>query len=103
MLNWEVGLIVKQILSFNSDKLTDGEKLTNLLLPCSIASPRGILILDPKTNYFVTQVYRCNIQKSTNNLIIDTIEFSQEEWEKFVSVITTGVVSGLTNTYLCYK
>lgn len=102
LLGWEAGLVLKQILSFDKDLLPNGEKLINQLLSCTIVSPRGVLKLDPKTNYFVTQAFKCSTPKLSNNLPIETIDFSIDEWEKFTAVPTTGTVSGWTNTYLCY-
>ncbi len=102
LLGWETGLIVNEILSMNGGHFTNGSLLASQLLERKINSPRGELKLDPKTNYFVAPVYKCSIPMHSTNLSIDGVLNYENEWDFFVEIPTEGVVSGWTNTYLCY-
>ncbi len=102
LLGWETGLILQEVLSMNNVPHNDGLLLVTQLLKCKINSPRGGLIMDLKTNYFVAPVYKCSIPFNSTDLSFNEVQQYENEWADFVQLPTEGIVSGWTNTYLCY-
>lgn len=102
LLGWETGLILQEVLSMNNVPHNDGLLLVTQLLKCKINSPRGNLKLDPKTNCFVAPIYKCSIPLGYTHLIMDRVVDYENKWDNFVKIPTEGIVSGWTNTYLCY-
>ncbi|MBX9781900.1 MAG: ABC transporter substrate-binding protein [Chitinophagaceae bacterium] len=102
LLGWEAGIIIKEIALSMETGYTTGINVIDLLKTKKISSPRGVLELDATTQYFTSPVIRCTIPAGSP---VTELEFNidaQNEWEQFTEKTTDGVVSGWTNTYLCY-
>jgi branched-chain amino acid transport system substrate-binding protein len=102
LLGWETALIINQIFKNGSDNYADGTAVAESLKKIVIASPRGEMRLDEETNYFVSPVIKCSLPANTNEMLMQTINHPQAEWEAFVNDPVEGATSGWTNTYLCY-
>ena len=102
LLGWETGMIAVHILEHAADHLADGSLLVNKLKEISFDGPRGKLVLDPETNFFLAPVYQCSIAAGSTKLKILPAADGENEWKDFVEEPTIGAVSGWTNTYLCY-
>jgi hypothetical protein len=102
LLGWETGLILHKILLSGDGHFSNGAAIAAGLWDVKIMSPRGEIILDPETNYFIAPVYRCSLPKKSDNISIEYIENPKKEWRDFVADPLQGVSSGWTNTYLCY-
>lgn len=102
LLGWETGMIAVHILEHAADQLADGSLLVNKLKEISFGSPRGTLVLDPETNFFLAPVYQCSIGAGSSAMKMVPAVDPEKEWKNFVEEPTTGPVSGWTNTYLCY-
>ena len=102
LLGWETGMILEQILLHGNMHYTDGAAIAQTLSKIKMNSPRGLLQLDAATHYFLAPVNRCIIKQKSIVLETECLTNYEEEWRAFVGLTTTGVVSGWTNTYLCY-
>lgn len=65
-------------------------------------SPRGVLHLEPATQFFISPVIRCTIAAKSARMEMEYDINLENEWEEFSEKSTVGPVSGWTNTYLCY-
>jgi branched-chain amino acid transport system substrate-binding protein len=102
LLGWETGLLLQEIFMHGSAHLTEGAELVKQLSAAKLNSPRGQLKLDEQTNYFLAPIYKCSTREDRTKLSIEMIDFPAVEWDAFVAEPTEGLVSGWTNTYLCY-
>jgi branched-chain amino acid transport system substrate-binding protein len=102
LLGWETALIIHQIFKNGSDNYADGTAVAESLKEIVIDSPRGEMRLDEETNYFVTPVIKCSLPANTSEMLTQTVNDPQAEWEAFVSDPVEGATSGWNNTYLCY-
>jgi branched-chain amino acid transport system substrate-binding protein len=102
LLGWETGMILQQVLLHGSDHLAEGIQLAKQLAEIKINGPRGELQLDEQTNYFLAPLYKCSTRQNPAQLDIEMISHPGMEWRAFVEEPTEGLVSGWTNTYLCY-
>jgi len=102
LLGWETALILKEVFSMNEEQFSDGASVVANLSENTINSPRGAMKLDTETNYFVSPVYRCSLPQHSDKLLIEKVEFPEQEWAGFTGDPFNGASSGWTNTYLCY-
>ena len=102
LLGWEAGIIIENILGNAAADLSDGAALAGQLKDTELTGPRGQMLLDGDTHFFVTPVMKCSIAQKSADMLITEVKGVNDEWKNFVSEPTTGVVSGWTNTYLCY-
>ena len=102
LLGWETGLIVQQIFLHSNENYSDGAEIAGKLAEEKIKSPRGVMKLDPETNYFIAPVCKCSIPQNSDKLSIEFIETTENDWAGFVEIPTEGISSGWANTYLCY-
>lgn len=102
LLGWETGMILEQILRHCKMYYTDGTAIVQTLSKIKMNSPRGLLQLDVATHYFLAPVCRCFIKQKSVIVETECVANYEDEWRAFVNETTTGVVSGWTNTYLCY-
>lgn len=102
LLGWETGLVLQQVFNQGKDRYTDGAAMAQILGNLSMDSPRGPLHLDKATHYFVAPVYKATLPAASTELQNEAMPDPRNEWTKFTQEKTEGVVSGWTNTYLCY-
>jgi branched-chain amino acid transport system substrate-binding protein len=102
LLGWETGLILQQAFLQSNESFTDGTEIAAKLAAVKINSPRGNMKLDKETNYFIAPVHKCTLPENEGKLAVECIEDTENEWKEFTEIITEGVSSGWTNTYLCY-
>jgi len=102
LLGWEAGMIIENILDSGVDDINNGAALVERLKNAELNSPRGPMLLDAGTNFFLTPVVKCSIAPNEKNITVTDAKEYEAEWKSFVSEPVTGVVSGWTNTYLCY-
>jgi branched-chain amino acid transport system substrate-binding protein len=102
LLGWETGMVLEQVFIHGSDHLADGAALVKILSGKKIQSPRGELQLDEQTNYFLAPLYKCSTRTDRSRLGIEPAGYQATEWSAFIKEPTEGLVSGWTNTYLCY-
>ena len=76
--------------------------ITETLMKTTITGPRGEMKLDPVTQYFIAPAGKCSIKKGSGKIEMDWNINLEKEWEDFVEEPRDAVVSGWTNTYLCY-
>ena len=102
LLGWETGMLLQQVFMHCKDFCTDGKEVATQLKKVKINSPRGKMLLDEQTNYFISPVYKCSIKKHSAKMEVECIDHPEAAWEAFVKEPLEGVSSGWTNTYLCY-
>lgn len=102
VLGWEAGMILQQLVKNGNEDYSDGTALAEGLKDISFDSPRGILKLDPETHYFLAPVGKCSLEKGGTTMQVTWGKEYEKEWQHFITEPTGGVVSGWTNTYLCY-
>ena len=102
LLGWETGLVIQEIFSKGEEQYSDGAAMVASLSTVVINSPRGEMTLDAGTNYFIAPVYKCSLPQNTDRLLIEKIDFPEQQWAEFTKELFEGVSSGWTNIYLCY-
>jgi len=102
LLGWETGMILQQVLIRAEGRYADGGAIVDELKKLELDSPRGILKLDPKTQFYQAPVGKYSIAAGQGKREIVWIDNTAKEWEAFIQEPTEGAVSGWTNTYLCY-
>jgi hypothetical protein len=61
------------------------------------------MILDEKTNFFITPVYKCSVKNNSAKIEITRVNDIRNEWYSFTNNNNSeGDVSGWLNTYLSY-
>ncbi|MBI1782776.1 MAG: hypothetical protein HYR66_15640 [Sphingobacteriales bacterium] len=101
LLGWEVALVLQKVIESEINS-RNGNGIVQYLLNSDLASPRGEIKLDKQTQHYIAPVIKAQLKGhylQKNNVAIESIETS---WSNFVSNPPQGVVSGWTNTYLCY-
>jgi branched-chain amino acid transport system substrate-binding protein len=102
LLGWESAMLLQQVIQTAGDDYTDGTVLADGLKEMSFNSPRGPLKLDAETHHFLAPVGKCSIKERTSDMEIEWEGDYSKEWRSFVDEPSGGVISGWTNTYLCY-
>ena len=102
LLGWETGMILKQVADTVSSGFEDGATLAVALQKIRFNSPRGEMILDPGTNYFIAPIVQCRMEASQDKMTTKHLDFPLTAWSDYIQCTTTGAGSGWTNTYLCY-
>jgi branched-chain amino acid transport system substrate-binding protein len=102
LLGWETGLVLQQVFNQGKDHYTDGAAMAQALGTLSLDSPRGPLRLDRDTHYFVAPVYKAALPAASTEFQSEVVPDLRDKWTRFTREKTEGVVSGWTNTYLCY-
>jgi branched-chain amino acid transport system substrate-binding protein len=102
LLGWETGMILQQIAGKAGSGFDDGAGITAALQKIKFNSPRGEMILDPQTNYFLAPFVQCSIGKDQDKMTALLRDFPQKAWSSYIQQSTEGSGSGWTNTYLCY-
>jgi branched-chain amino acid transport system substrate-binding protein len=101
LLGWETGLIIEQLF-ISGTGTSNGPGLVDLLMPKKISGPRGALVLDPETNFYLAPLCRFSLKRNTAKPDISVEETVQTRWMEYIQRPTDGAASGWTNTYLCY-
>ena len=102
LLGMEVGMILCHVYDQYEAGMKETSHLVDQLVDVRIQSPRGELILDSDTHYYTAQVYEYQIAAGSNDIVITQKPHPEREWQQFTAEEIQGVVSGWTNTYLCY-
>jgi hypothetical protein len=102
LLGWETGMILKEIASGNDGSFGDGAGITASLQKIKFKSPRGEMILDPQTNYFLAPFVQCSMDPGQEEISIKQQDLAADAWAAYILQPTDGSGSGWTNTYLCY-
>lgn len=102
LLGWETALILEQVFIHCNNKYNDGAGITGHLKSISFESPRGSMKIDESTHHFVAPAIRCSMEKNSTFLKEEIVGHNVADWMGFVNEPVSGVVSGWTNTYLCY-
>ncbi len=102
LLGWETGIVIKEIVDSMNTDYRNGELIAGHLQSAVLKSPRGTLKLDPRTQYFLSPAIKCTIPAGKNAIEFEYDINVENEWEEFSEKQTEGLVSGWTNTYLCY-
>ncbi len=102
LLGWEVGMLLGKISTDCDNCKGDGDKIAEQLSANVFTSPRGALKLDRETNYFLADPYDCHIDSETNQVKLQKEDNVQVEWKEFSNQSPETIVTGWTNTYLCY-
>lgn len=100
LLGWECGLILNLINNQTGISNTNGQALVDYIKKIPVVSPRGELVLDEETHFFIAPFYR--FSSSNGQTKKSKLDISLTDWEAFTANKINGVVSGWTNTYLCY-
>ncbi len=102
LLGWETGMVIDEALKHCKADTMNGESIVEHLKQTTLHSPRGNMILDNETQFYLAPVTRFSIKPgAVKPEITDNIEI-ENEWRSFTSKLTEGAVTGWTNTYLCY-
>lgn len=67
-----------------------------------LESPRGLLSLDPDSNYFTAPFWRCRQEAGSGQMQTERVEWDGAAWQQFLRQAVEGPSSGWNNTYLCY-
>ena len=102
LLGWEAGMILKQVADTVSSGYEDGAAIAKGLQNARFNSPRGEMLLDPQTNYFLAPVVHCSMAGNTDKMITKQLDLPLTAWADYIQLPTEGAGSGWTNTYLCY-
>lgn len=102
LLGWEAGLIVRMVVTKSPDDYADGAALVKQLGEEELDSPRGKMIMDAATQFFISAPIRSMLAPGTSSLVISSKDNYQDEWDAFTEEPLSGTSSGWTNTYLCY-
>lgn len=102
LLGWETALVMEQLLTRFTDHEADGNAMVDFLKTLKLASPRGLLILDDATQYYLSEPLTCILKPGTQDLEITVRHDYLDEWKRFSGEPIQGAVAGWTNTYLCY-
>ena len=102
LLGWETGMIIKQVADTASSGYEDGAAIAAGLQNIKFNSPRGELILDPATNYFIAPIVQCSMDGNADKMATKQLNFPIAAWSDYIQRPTDGAGSGWTNTYLCY-
>lgn len=102
LLGWETGMILKEVYNNSGEEYRNGVTVTEMLKTKTMKGPRGVLKLDPDTQFFISPAIRCTIAAKSARLEMEYDLNFENEWEEFSEKPTEGPVSGWTNTYLCY-
>jgi branched-chain amino acid transport system substrate-binding protein len=102
LLGWETALILKAIIEQGGNNLQEGEELVSFLKKTTLAGPRGEMKLDHETLYYTAPAGRFTLEAGSVEPRVEWNSRPESEWKDFTSLQTEGVVSGWTNTYLCY-
>jgi branched-chain amino acid transport system substrate-binding protein len=102
VLGWEVGTICNEIYDHSPKLLNGAEKTIAQLASVQLDSPRGKMILDTNTNFYMVDAYQCTYAANSNEAVFALATNQKEEWQLFTNDVISGVMSGWTNTYLCY-
>lgn len=102
LLGWETGMILQEVYNNCKEEYRNGEAIIKMLNSKKMNSPRGVLHLEPATQFFISPVIRCTIAAKTARMEMEYDINLENEWEEFSEKSTEGPVSGWTNTYLCY-
>ena len=102
LLGWETGLILERLFSSGPGDFSEGARLVEKLKDSPIEGPRGMLTLDPKTQYYLSPFLRFREKGGKKeSATVDILEM-ENQWAEFTSEKYEGISSGWTNTYLCY-
>jgi branched-chain amino acid transport system substrate-binding protein len=102
LLGIEVALVLEQAWHVFKNGAKQGGEMVEALCHVSVTSPRGALLMDPDTHYYCAPVYKCRIDKNEKLADWQQVKHNEIDWKEFTSEELKGVVSGWTNTYLCY-
>ena len=101
LLGWEAGMILQQVIG-TSIHLRNGNSIVEYLFNAAPASPRGYLILDKKTHWYLSPSVKRIIKNSSREIENEIVQNDIKAWQGYLNNPPRGVVSGWTNTYLCY-
>jgi hypothetical protein len=98
---WETALILLKVLHLKPAGL-EGSHICSCLENDPIAGPRGALVLDRETHFYLAPVYKLLINPMESTPRFTYTDFPRGLWEDYYKQVYEGVSSGWTNTYLCY-
>ncbi|MBI2729284.1 MAG: ABC transporter substrate-binding protein [Sphingobacteriales bacterium] len=101
LLGWEASMILQKVIE-SAINPRNGSNLVELLINNAIDTPRGEISLDKQTHWYVPPVVKVSVNKNSTETEWVAANNIIQEWKNFVSNPPVGVVSGWTNTYLCY-
>ncbi len=102
LLGWELGMVLKEIDENAKDDIRNSDLIVDLLATKPLTGPRGLMQFDRETQFFVCPAIRCSIAAGTTELKMEYGIDIQNNWDEFRDQSTEGIISGWTNTYLCY-
>jgi hypothetical protein len=102
LLGWETGLILQQVFLISNNSTANTSSMVEQLISLQINSPRGKMNLNRNTHFYLAPVVKCSLPEYEQKLTTDFLQVQESEWKQFTNNQITGVVSGWTNTYLCY-
>ena len=98
---WETAMLLEEVLQSKINH-RNGNEVVKQLINTKLDTPRGELKLDKNTQWWLAPVLKCSIPENSVHLNKEIIYEIESDWINFVSNPPRGVVSGWTNTYLCY-
>lgn len=101
LLGWEAGLVLQEVLS-QSDVEGNTVPKVDHLYSHPINSPRGKMTLDKGSHFYIAPIVKCSLKEDEKQLITQILHVQDIDWNTFMNNQISGVVSGWTNTYLCY-
>ncbi len=102
LLGWEAGIILQRLLAESVHTGYDASEQVSVLKAASIESPRGEMKLDDETHFILTPTYLASLPAGSETLLINQQDDWYEEWAFFSTRPPEKIISGWTNTYLCY-
>ena len=102
LLGWETAMIIDEIEKHGKNDLQEGELIIEHLKRSAITGPRGEMKLDAETLYYTAPAGRFRLEPGSTVSPIEWKNDLEKEWKAFSAIQTEGMVTGWTNTYLCY-
>jgi hypothetical protein len=102
LLGWETGMIIYEVWKHFKNDTANGEKIIAHLKNNPLNSPRGLMKLDDETQFYTAPVTKFYLKAGAAEAELTEGINAENEWRSFTSKPTEGMVTGWTNTYLCY-
>jgi branched-chain amino acid transport system substrate-binding protein len=102
LLGWETAIVIAEVIRKCAGNYGNGESIAEFLKSITLNGPRGNMVLDEESLYFLFPAIRCSAEAGSTELKMEYNIDLSNEWDEFSEKNTEGAVSGWTNTYLCY-
>lgn len=100
LLGWETAQVLQLLQQYGD--VANGEGAVEYLKIANLQTPRGQLIMDAATQFYIAPAAKYVVKARATEPEIEWVNNLEKEWQAFTAAPTEGAVTGWTNTYLCY-